>query len=94
MTQTNSDVAQRVRTVIANHMRIPPETVNIDSTFAELGIDSLDGVNLLFEMEDEFDISIEDDKARSISSVAEMIDGIQRLLAAKSGNAAPSSQPS
>jgi acyl carrier protein len=94
MTELNSDVAERVRKVIAKHMRIPPETITNESTFADLGIDSLDGVNLLFEMEDEFDISIEDDKARSISSVAEMIDGIQRLLAAKPGNTAPSSQPS
>lgn len=91
MTEINSDVAERVRKVIAKHMRIPEEKVSNESTFADLGIDSLDGVNLLFEMEDEFDISIEDDKARSISSVSEMILGIQRLLAEKSGNAG--SQP-
>ena len=94
MTEMNSDIAERVRKVIAKHMRIPPETITNDSTFAELGIDSLDGVNLLFEIEDEFDINIEDDQARSIRSVPEMVDGIERLLAAKLGNAAPSSQPS
>jgi acyl carrier protein len=97
MTEMNSDVAERVRKVIAKHMRIEPEKVTTESTFAELGIDSLDGVNLLFEIEDEFDINIEDDQARSIKSVPEMVDGIQRLLAdkaAKSGNAAPSPQAS
>jgi acyl carrier protein len=94
MTEMNNDIAERVRKVIARHMRIPPEKVTNESSFADLGIDSLDGVNLLFEIEDEFDISIEDDKARSIRSVPEMVDGIQRLLAAKSGNGAPSSQPS
>lgn len=94
MTEMNSDVAERVRKVIAKHMRIPPENVTNESTFAELGIDSLDGVNLLFEIEDEFDISIEDDQARSIRSVPEMVDGIQRLLAAKSGNTTSSSQAS
>ena len=94
MTKMNSDIAERVRKVIAKHMRIPPENVTNESTFAELGIDSLDGVNLLIEIEDEFDISIEDDQARSIRSVPEMVDGIQRLLAAKSGDPAPSSQAS
>ena len=94
MTDINNDVAERVRKVIAKHMRIPEENVTTESTFAELGIDSLDGVNLLFEIEDEFDINIEDDQARSIRSVPEMVDGIQRLLAAKAGDATPSSQPS
>jgi acyl carrier protein len=97
MTEMNNDIAERVCKVIAKHMRIPPENVTTESTFADLGIDSLDGVNLLFEIEDEFDINIEDDQARSIRSVPDMVEGIQRLLAekaAKTGNIAPSSQAS
>jgi acyl carrier protein len=94
MTDTNDNVAERVRRVIAKHMRISEENVTNESTFADLNIDSLDGVNLLFELENEFDINIEDDQARSITSVPEMIEGIKKLLAEKQANAAPSSQPS
>jgi len=93
MTEINSDVAERVRKVIAKHMRIPPENVTNESTFADLGIDSLDGVNLLFEIEEEFDISIDDDQARSISSIPEMVLGIEKLIAAKA-NAVSGSRPS
>jgi len=93
-TKMNNEFAERVRMVIAKHMRIPPENITNESTFADLGIDSLDGVNLLFDIEEEFDISIEDDAARSISSVAQMVDGIEKLLAAKSENPAPSASAS
>lgn len=80
----NIELADRVRKVIAKQMRIPVENVTIDSTFEQLGIDSLDGVNLLFEVEEEFDISIDDDESRSIKSVREMVNGIETLLARKS----------
>lgn len=83
----NMELAERVRKVIAKQMRIPVENVTIDSTFEQLGMDSLDGVNLLFEVEEEFDISIDNDESRSIKSVREMVDGIEVLLARKSAAA-------
>ena len=76
-----SEIADRVRTVIAKHLRVPVEQVPADATFEQLKIDSLDSVNLLFEIEDEFDISINDQQARGIKSVPEMVAGIEQLLA-------------
>lgn len=74
---------ERVTGVIAKTQHIPPESVTIDSTFEELNIDSLDGINILFALESEFDLDIPDDAAKKIRSVREMVDGIERLLAAK-----------
>jgi acyl carrier protein len=88
--EMNNELAERVRNVIAKHLRVPLEKVSIDSTFEDLGMDSLDGVNLLFAVEDEFEISIDDDEGRSISSVSQMVDGIEKLLARKTGDPAPS----
>ncbi len=85
----NTELADRVRAVIAKHLKVPVENVKPDSTFEELGMDSLDGVNLLFEVEDEFDVSINDDEARSISSVPQMVEGIEKLLARKAETEAP-----
>jgi acyl carrier protein len=82
----DTELVERVRKVIAKQMRIPVENVTIDSTFEQLGMDSLDGVNLLFEVEEEFDISIDDEESRSIKSVREMVKGIEILLARKSAN--------
>lgn len=82
----NMELEERVRKLVAKQMRIPVENVTIDSTFEQLGMDSLDGVNLLFEVEEEFDISIDDDASRSIKSVREMVNGIEMLLERKSAN--------
>ena len=80
----SEDLISRVTSVIAKSQRIPPETVTIDKTFEELKIDSLDGINILFALEGEFDLDIPDDAARGIRTVREMVEGIEKLLAAKS----------
>jgi acyl carrier protein len=80
---SQSELTDRVIGVIAKTQKIPPETVTADKTFAELNIDSLDGINLLFAIESEFDIDIPDDAASQIRSVREMVEGIEKLLAAK-----------
>ena len=77
----------RVTSTIAKTQHLPPESVTIDSTFEELKIDSLDGINLLFALEGEFDVDIPDDEqTRKIRSVREMAEGIGKLLAAKSAD--------
>ena len=80
----SEELIARVASVIAKTQKIPPETVTIDKTFEELKIDSLDGINILFALEGEFDINIPDDAARQIRTVREMVEGIEKLLAAKS----------
>jgi acyl carrier protein len=75
---------QRVLKVIATSKRIPLETVTIDSDFAQLNIDSMDAVEILFALENEFDISIPDDEVRSVRNVRQMCEGVERLVAAKS----------
>jgi acyl carrier protein len=77
------ELEKKVLEIIAQQKRIPVDQVTIDSTFAELGLDSLDAVNILFELEGAFDINISDDKARQIKSVREMVDGVRTLVAEK-----------
>lgn len=86
-------VIDRVIQVIATTQHIPPESVTIDKTFEDLKIDSLDGMNILFAVESEFDISIPDDRAPSIRSVREMVEGIEALLAAKATAPSASRNP-
>ena len=78
-------LTQRVLSVIAATQRISPERVTIDSSFQELGIDSMDGINILFALENEFDITIPDDQAKQIRSIREMVEGIQKLVAQSPG---------
>jgi len=70
--------------VIASAQKIPVESIHIDSTFEELKIDSLDGINILFGLEGEFDVNIPDDAARELRTVRAAVEGVEKLLAAKS----------
>jgi acyl carrier protein len=64
--------------------------VTIDSEFEQLGIDSMDAVEILFALENEFDVSIPDDEVRTVRNVRQMCEGVERLLAAKSAAGNPS----
>lgn len=79
----SEDLKSRVINVIAKTQRIPLETVSIDSTFEELKIDSLDGINLIFALESEFNVDIPDEDARSIKTVRQMAEGVAQLVAQK-----------
>jgi acyl carrier protein len=80
---SHSELAARVATVIAKTQKIPPESVTLDKTFADLNIDSLDGINILFALEEEFNLEIPDDAADKIRSVGQMVDGLEELIAGK-----------
>ena len=80
----SEELIQRVLKVIATSKRIPLETVTIDSDFQQLEIDSMDAVEILFALENEFDISIPDDEVRSVRNVRDMCTGVEKLIAAKS----------
>ena len=84
----SEDLIERVRKVIASSKRIPLETVTIDSEFQQLGIDSMDAVEILFAIENEFEINIPDDEVREVRTVRQMCEGIDRLVAAKAAGAA------
>ncbi len=84
----SDDLIQRVLKVIATSKRIPLESITIDSEFKDAGIDSMDAVEILFALENEFDISIPDDEVRSVRNVRQMCEGVERLVAAKASGAA------
>lgn len=77
----SEDILERVVKVIAEAQRIPVERIAADSTFEELGIDSLDGINIVFAIENEFNINVPDDAAKSIRTVRDMAAGVETLVA-------------
>jgi len=79
----SDELIERVRKVIATSKRIPEDRVTVDSAFEELGIDSMDAVEILFALENEFDINIPDEEVKSVRNVRQMAEGVERLLAAK-----------
>jgi acyl carrier protein len=77
----SDDLMAKVINVIATTQHIPVETITAESTFEELKIDSLDGINILFALENEFNISIPDEEAKKIRTVREMAAGVEKLTA-------------
>ncbi len=73
--------------VIAQTQRLPVSSINIDSTFDQLNIDSLDGINIVFALENEFGIEIPDDGVHNMHSLREITDGVRRLVSEKSRRA-------
>ena len=80
---SSETVRDKVIRVFSEFKKVPPEDIKEATTFEQLGFDSLDGLNLIFELEEEFDLVIPDDKAQSMRSVGQVIDGIETLLEEK-----------
>jgi acyl carrier protein len=80
-------IAEKVMSIIASVKRIPRSAVSIESSFEQLAIDSLDGINILYELEGAFSVSIPDEQARSIHTVKQMVDGVRKLAVNAFGNA-------
>lgn len=76
-------VAERVIRVFAEFKKVPTDEITMDTTFEELGFDSLDGLNLVFELEEEFDLTVPDDKVADMKGVRQAVEGIEMLLEAK-----------
>ncbi len=75
----SDEFAQRVIDCIAKTQHIPAENIKLDSSFEQLGIDSLDGINILFALENEFNVNIPDSSAQQVKTVRDMADGVFKL---------------
>jgi acyl carrier protein len=88
------ELTQRVLRIIAETQRKDPAQVTIDSSFEELGIDSMDGVNIVFALENEFDINVPDEEVKSIRGVRDMVNGVIKLVElSRTGSKADSGAP-
>jgi acyl carrier protein len=76
------EVAEKVISTLASVKRIPADSIKLDTSLQELGIDSLDVFTLLFELENAFKISIPDDDVRSLKTVNDIVDGMKKIIAA------------
>jgi acyl carrier protein len=87
MSDPVDDIPARVIGCIVSTMHMDPAKVTPDATFQELGIDSLDGINILFALENEFNLNIPDDAAKQVRTIADLIAGIRTLLASQTAGA-------
>ncbi|MBH8551698.1 acyl carrier protein [Nostocaceae cyanobacterium CENA357] len=81
MSQT--EIFDKVKKIVADQLSVEAETITPQSNFAnDLGADSLDTVELVMALEEEFDIEIPDEAAEKITTVQEAVDYINNKVAA------------
>ena len=69
-----SDIQNRVKAIIVDKLGVDETEVTPEATFTnDLGADSLDTVELIMELEQEFNITIPDDQAEKIATVGDAI---------------------
>ncbi|GAB5403874.1 MAG: acyl carrier protein [Aureliella sp.] len=74
-----ASVEERVIDIVAEQLGVEKDKVSRDTHFVnDLGADSLDTVELVMELEEEFDISIPEDSAEKIQRVGEAVDYIEK----------------
>jgi len=77
------DLMPRVIQCIAATQHIEAGSITAESTFEELGIDSLDGINILFALENEFNIQIPDNAAQQVKTIGDLAAGVKLLVEAQ-----------
>jgi acyl carrier protein len=69
-----SDIAEKVKSIIVEKLGVEASEVTPEASFTnDLGADSLDTVELIMEFEKEFNVSIPDDQAENIQTVAQAV---------------------
>lgn len=69
---------EKVKTLLAEHLEIDESEITMETTFEDLGVDSLDAVEIMMEMEDEFGVEIK--PAEAGKSVCELVAYIDTKL--------------
>ncbi len=73
-------LTQEVIEIIAREQRLPAESIQPNATFEELKIDSLDGVNIVFALEEKYNLTIPDETARDMKSVDQVVAALRKQL--------------
>lgn len=76
-----ADVFERITKIVVDRLGVEESAVKLEASFKDdLGADSLDVVELVMELEDEFDMEISDDEAEKISTVGDAVNYIKSQL--------------
>jgi acyl carrier protein len=79
-----SDVAQRVRRILADQLNVKPEELRDDATFDDYKADSLTRIELVLRLEEEFKLEIPKDDAPQLTDVKGAIAFIEKLVKTQS----------
>jgi acyl carrier protein len=71
-------VFDEVKKIIVDELNVNPDKITLDASLSEdLGADSLDAVEVIMDLEDKYGITIDDETAKSIKTVKDLVDYIE-----------------
>ncbi len=77
------EIFNKVVEFIATNNHIAPESITIDSTFEDLSMDSLDGLTLINDLENEYNITLPNEEAVKIKTVRQAVDSLNKFISEK-----------
>lgn len=81
---TREEILAKVVQIVSDQMGVDKAEITAETSFVDdLNADSLDTVELVMELEDEFDMSIPDEEAEKIKTVGDAVTYVEKQLAAK-----------
>ena len=74
------EIFNKVVELIAANNHIPPETITMDSSFEDLAMDSLDGLTLINDLENEYNITLPNEEAVKIKTVRQAVESLNKFI--------------
>ena len=78
---TRGEIAEKLIAIVRQEKNISEDLLKPETPLADAGIDSLDSLTILFAIEEQFGISIPDDRARAMKTFGDMIDIVADIVA-------------
>lgn len=77
---TRAEIEEKLAVIVRKEKNVADDKLTLETPLADAGIDSLDALTILFAIEEEFHISIPDDRARALRTFGDMVDSIEALI--------------
>jgi len=77
---TRNEIEEKLIAIVREEKDVPNDLLQPSTPLAEAGIDSLDSLTILFAIEEQFGISIPDDRARGMTTFGDMISIVEDLV--------------
>ena len=80
---------ERLRQILAKEFEVAPELIHPAARMDELAIDSLAVIEVIFQLEDEFEISFPQEEARTLQTIGDLVSCVDRLATEQRARASP-----
>lgn len=73
-------VFEKMANLLSTKKGINKESISIDSSFEDLGLDSLDSIELIADLEEEFNVTIPNTELQGIKTIRQAVDGLTKAM--------------